>query len=140
MFWRLESNRIDDFLLLLANSIHFHFDPWIPSSQKSYEKPDIEAIKAGTETASNINQRLFYHRIGTPQSDDVLVFFDPENPLFKPAASISDDGKYIFLYIRKDSYPARKMYIGDLEAAGHAIITKDYEWNKLIDDFEGFEY
>ncbi|KAF8929428.1 hypothetical protein BGZ47_001060 [Haplosporangium gracile] len=102
----------------------------------SYEKPDIDAVKAGTETSSNINQRLFYHRIGTPQSDDVLVFFDPENLLYMPVANITDDGKYIILYIVKDSNPAQKLYIGDLEAAGHAIISQDYGWNKLIDDFE----
>ena len=105
------------------------------NASKSFEKPDVDAVKAGTETASNINQRLFYHRIGTPQSDDILVFFDPENPLYKPGANISDDGKYILLSIRKDSYPARKLYIGDLEAAGN-VIPQGYEWNKLNDDFK----
>ncbi|KAG0293686.1 hypothetical protein BGZ96_002477 [Linnemannia gamsii] len=101
----------------------------------SYEKPDIDALKAGTETSSSINQRLFYHRIGTPQSDDVLAFFDPENPLHLPVASITDDGKYLILHIVKDSKPAQKLYIGDLEAVDDAIITQDYEWNKLIDNF-----
>ncbi|GJJ71627.1 prolyl oligopeptidase [Entomortierella parvispora] len=102
----------------------------------SFEKPDVDAVKLGTETASNIHQRLFYHRIGTLQSEDILVFFDPENPLYKPAAKITDDGRYILLSIRKDSYPARKLYFGDLEAAGNAIITQEYEWNKVVDDFE----
>ena len=56
--------------------------------------------------------------------------------MYRPSADISDDGKYFLLSIRKDSYPASKFYIGNLEAAGNAIITQEYEWNKLIDDFE----
>ncbi|KAG0040784.1 hypothetical protein BGZ83_002443 [Gryganskiella cystojenkinii] len=129
-------NKLDDVIewVKFTQIVFTHDDQGFYYS--SFEKPDVDAVKAGTETASNINQRLFYHRIGTPQSDDVLVFFDPENPLYKPGANISDDGRYILLSIRKDSYPARKLYIGDLEAAGSAIITQDYKWDKLIDDFE----
>jgi hypothetical protein len=54
--------------------------------------------------------------------------------LYKPAANISHDGKYILLSIRKDSSPARKLYIGDLEAAGN-VIPHGYEWNKVNDEF-----
>ena len=103
--------------------------------QKSYEKPDIEAIKAGTETGSNINQRLFYHRIGTPQSEDVLVHLDTENPLYRPSAEISYDGKYILMSIVKDCDPTHQLYIGDLEAADN-VIAQGYEWNKLVDNFK----
>ncbi|KAF8983143.1 hypothetical protein BGZ46_010808 [Entomortierella lignicola] len=100
----------------------------------SYEKPDVDALKAGTETNSNIHQRLFYHKLGTPQSKDVLVHLDTENPLYKPTASISDDGKYLLMSIRKDCDPVFMLYIGDLEATGN-VITQSYEWNKLVDNF-----
>jgi len=34
----------------------------------------------GTETAANLNQKLFYHVLGTSQDDDMLVAEFPDNP------------------------------------------------------------
>ncbi|KAI1293285.1 hypothetical protein EDD11_008444 [Mortierella claussenii] len=104
----------------------------------SYERPDVDAVKAGTETGANRNHRLLYHKIGTPQSDDVLVYLDAENPLYRFVPQISDDGKYILMNIRKDSGPTCMLYIGDLEATGN-VISSGYEWNKLVDNFD-FRY
>ncbi|KAG0314380.1 hypothetical protein BGZ99_008170, partial [Dissophora globulifera] len=101
----------------------------------SYERPDVDAVKAGTETGTNHNQRLLYHKIGTPQSDDVLVYLDTENPLYRFVPKISDDGKYILMSIRKDSGPTCMLYIGDLETTDN-VISLGYEWNKLVDNFD----
>ncbi|KAG0331232.1 hypothetical protein BG000_011093, partial [Podila horticola] len=87
----------------------------------SYERPDVDAVKAGTETGANLNQRLLYHKMGTPQSDDVLVYLDTENPLYRFVPQISDDGKYLLMSIRKDSGPTCMLYIGDLETTGNHL-------------------
>ncbi|KAF9160373.1 hypothetical protein BGX21_002872 [Mortierella sp. AD011] len=101
----------------------------------SYEKPDVDTDKAGTETDVNINKRLFYHTIGTPQSEDTLVYLDTENPLHSPNAEISDDGKYILMTISRNCENANMLYIGNLEETG-SIVPRDYQWIKLIDNFD----
>lgn len=50
-------------------------------------------------TAKNENQQVFYHKIGTPQSADTLVYEDKANPQRFHNVSTSDDERYAFLYI-----------------------------------------
>jgi len=42
--------------------------------------PDQEGKSDGTETTANLNQKLYFHRIGSDQSQDVLCAEWPDNP------------------------------------------------------------
>ena len=61
---------------------------WTKSGQASWTKDGqgffysrYEEPKKGAEFQSlNFNSKLFYHRLGTPQSDDVLTYYRPEHP------------------------------------------------------------
>ena len=45
----------------------------------------------------NLNQRVMYHRVGTPQSDDVLVYKRPDHPEWGFQSDVTDDGRYLVL-------------------------------------------
>lgn len=48
---------------------------------------------------ANENHRVYYHRLGTPQSEDTLVYEDTEHPLYFHSVDVSDDGSTLFLYM-----------------------------------------
>lgn len=52
-----------------------------------------EDIDAGTETNSNLYHELYYHFLGTDQSQDILCWRDHENPKYMFGAEVTDDGK-----------------------------------------------
>lgn len=50
-------------------------------------------LDAGTETNANLYNQLYYHFLGTDQSEDILCWKDPENPKYSFGASVTEDGK-----------------------------------------------
>lgn len=52
---------------------------------------------AGTETNANLHHELYYHFLGTDQSEDILCWRDPENPKHMFGGSVTEDGKVLFL-------------------------------------------
>jgi prolyl oligopeptidase len=54
--------------------------------------------KAGeTFTSLNLNAKVFYHRVGTAQADDVLVYKRPDQPEWGFAAQVTEDGRYLVI-------------------------------------------
>lgn len=45
-----------------------------------YPRPSEDVKDAGTETDKNLNAFLCYHRVGTPQEEDVVCFKDADHP------------------------------------------------------------
>ncbi|GLJ04787.1 hypothetical protein SUGI_0003280 [Cryptomeria japonica] len=102
--------------------------------------PDGE-LDAGTETNINLNHQLFYHFLGTEQSEDILCWKDPENPEWLVGADVSEDGKYILLYITEGCDPVNRIYYCDLDTLPQGIESfkgkkEMLPFQKLIDNFE----
>ncbi|XP_047144510.1 prolyl endopeptidase isoform X1 [Hydra vulgaris] len=96
---------------------------------------DESSKQDGTETDANLNQKLFYHVLGTEQSEDILIAEFPENPKWMCNAEISDDGQYIFLTISESCDPVNKLYFFDLKTINYEIKGL-LEFQKIIDNFE----
>lgn len=47
---------------------------------------------------ANENHRVYYHKLGTPQSEDILVFEDKAHPLHFHSAYVPEDESVIFIY------------------------------------------
>ncbi|MBL8823151.1 MAG: S9 family peptidase [Planctomycetia bacterium] len=62
-----------------------------------------------------LNQKVYYHRVGTPQSDDVLVYERPDQPKWGFGAQVSEDGKYLVINIRIGTSALHKVVYKDLE-------------------------
>lgn len=60
-----------------------------------YPKP-----QAGTELSTkNENHQVYYHKVGTSQDADVLIYEDPANPQRFHQAFTDEDERYVFLNI-----------------------------------------
>jgi prolyl oligopeptidase len=90
-----------------------------------YEEP-----KKGAEfQALNFNNKLYHHRVGTPQVDDVLVYFRPEHPEWWYEPTVTEDGRYLVIITGLGTDEKYRVTIKDLaEPYGMPL--------ELIDRFE----
>jgi prolyl oligopeptidase len=63
-----------------------------------------DAPKEGEKlTGANYFQKLYYHRLGTPQSDDVLVAENRDDKEWGFGTEVSDDGKLLLITVWKSA-------------------------------------
>jgi len=80
--------------------------------------------------ALNINNAVYFHRLGDAQEDDVLVFEEPDHPEQRFYGQVTDDGHYLVITAAIGTDDRYQMTYLDLQAEGAEPVT-------LI---EGFDY
>lgn len=90
----------------------------------SYDKP-----KEGSQLSGLTEQhKLFFHKLGTPQKDDQLVFGGAKTPRRYIGAGLTEDERYLIISAA-NSTSGNELYIKDLSDANSAIIP-------VVDNFE----
>lgn len=64
-----------------------------------YSRYPAPADTANILSAKNENHQVWYHRVGTPQSADVLVYEDAAHPQRFHTVSTTDDERFVLLYV-----------------------------------------
>ncbi len=82
--------------------------------------------------AQNFNHAVYFHRIGTPQSADELVFATPEFPARSHVAEVSHDGRWAVITSSTGTDARHEINVIDLAARG----DKGWAAWKLIDGFD----
>ena len=89
-----------------------------------YDEPKEAALRE-----SNYFQKLYYHRLGTPQSEDKLIYDRPDNKEMLFGGSVSDDGQYLIITVSEGSSPKNRLYYKNLSQPDAPVV-------KLLDDFD----
>ena len=89
-----------------------------------YDEPKADALKA-----TNYFQKVYYHQLGTPQTEDVLVFERPDQKDWLFGGSVTEDGAYLIITIYQGTDTKNRVYYKDLKAKDAAVV-------KLLDDFD----
>lgn len=86
-----------------------------------------DAPKEGVYSAQNTNQKVYFHRLGTSQAEDKLIFEDKKNPLHYHHGGESEDGKWQFITSSAGTSGTQLLYKRSSEP----------KWRTL---FKGFKY
>ena len=118
----------------LVRWVKFSSVTWTADS-KGFFYGRYEQPKEGTELEAVLkNQRLYYHRLGTPQGSDVLVYERPDEPELGFGPTVTDDGRYLVLFVWQGTDRRNRLYVRDLSEPNAPFL-------KLFDAFDaGYTY
>jgi prolyl oligopeptidase len=68
--------------------------------------------------ALNENQAIYFHRIGTPQAADKLVYATPDRPKFNNSAEVTDDGAWLVITSSQGTDDRYEITLLDLRKPG----------------------
>ncbi len=67
-----------------------------------------------SQVSANRNMKLYYHRLGASQEDDVLVYERPDQPEWGFGATVTDDGRYLVITAWQGTDTRNRVYLADL--------------------------
>jgi len=109
--------------------IKFGGASWSADSKGFFYNRYDEPGKEGEFTSLNLNQKVYYHRLGYDQSEDELIHADPENPEWGFSPEVSENGNYLVLTVWKGTDSRYRVMYKDLSKPDSKLVT-------LIDTFE----
>jgi prolyl oligopeptidase len=89
-----------------------------------YDEPKGAALRD-----TNYFQKLYYHHLGTAQSEDKLIYERPDNKEMMFSGDVSDDGHYLIITVAQDTSSKNRLYYKDLTQPDSPVV-------KLLDDFD----
>lgn len=95
----------------------------------AYPRPE----KGKEFSNANENHQIYYHKIGTPQSEDRLVYEDKANPLYFHSAYIPEDEEWMFLTAAGQGL-GNALKVKNLKKGGDWVVmepSQDYEMSVM---------
>ncbi len=109
--------------------VKFSGASWTPDGKGFFYSRFDEPAAGAAFQSTNLNQKVFYHRVRTPQSEDVLVYKRPDEPTWGFGSTVTEDGHYLVISVSKGTDHKYRIIYKDLtEPYGMPI--------DLIDSFD----
>jgi prolyl oligopeptidase len=88
---------------------------------------------------ANYFQKLFYHRLGTLQSEDVLVYERPDEKEWGFSGDVTEDGTYLIISVWKGTDSKNLVFYKDLSTTDAPVVEliNIFEANYSFIDHEG---
>jgi len=89
-----------------------------------YDEPKSDALKT-----TNYFQKVYFHKLGTPQSEDQLIYERTDQKDWLFGGSVTEDGNYLVISVFQGTDSKTRVYYKDLRNNKSDVV-------RLLDDFD----
>ena len=101
---------------------------WAPDASGFYYSRYDEPAAGDEHEQANYHQKVYFHRLGTAQSEDELVYERPDQKEWGFGAEVTEDGRYLILSVWKGTSQKNGVFYREF-AAGSEVV-------ELLPDFD----
>ncbi len=112
--WRIKEVASGELLDDELKWLKFGGVSWTPDGKGLFYSRYDEPEEGAEFQSLNLNQKIYYHRLGTPQSQDVLVFKRPDQPEWGFSPEVTEDGRYLIITVWKGTDDKYRVFYRDL--------------------------
>ncbi len=113
----------------VLNHIKFSGVSWTSDGKGVYYSRYPEPNEKTKLEDTVYNQKLYYHELGTNQSEDKLVYERPDDKKMGIGGFVTEDGNWLLIFLRSGTARTNQVYFKDLR-------NEDSEILPLVDKFE----
>lgn len=113
---------------------------WSKDGKGFYYGRFEEPAKGDEFTAKNTDKKIYYHLVGTEQSEDQLIYERPDHPLWGLYAFVTDDGRYLIFSISQGTDTKNALFYRDLTLPNSEVVEllpnfdASYDYVSNLDD------
>jgi prolyl oligopeptidase len=128
--WRVRDIETGRDLPDLVRWSKFSSAAWSNDTKGFYYQAFAEPSSAAELTGTNYYAKLYYHKLGEPQSSDKLIYERPDQKDWQFDGVTTEDGRYLLVEVRKGAEDKNLVFYRDLKTPGAKIV-------ELVGVFEG---
>lgn len=107
-----------------------------------FDEPNTGNLDEAAQKTSKLEyQKVYYHFVGTYQSDDKLVFQNKDEANWMFITEVSNDGKHLMIYTTKNTDDIQLMDIADISEGIPKYEDANLNFVKIVPEWiAGFQY
>jgi prolyl oligopeptidase len=127
--WRIRDVRTGMDLADRLQWVKFSGASWTKDNRGFFYSRFDEPIAGQQLTQANYFQKLYYHRLGTPQGEDTLIYHRPDHKEWGFGGAVTDDGRYLIISISEGTERRNRVFYRDLQSPDRPVV-------ELLNDFD----
>src|SRR6266571_3402293 len=127
--WRVRDVRTGQDLSDLVKWSRFSSASWTKDGKGFFYSRFDEPQKENEFKGTLFFQKLYYHRLGTQQSEDELVYHRPDQKEWGFDGGVTDDGRYLIITITQGTDTRNRVFYKNLQNLGSTVV-------ELLNDFD----
>ncbi len=127
--WRVRDVRTGTDLPDEIHWVKFSSASWTKDNKGFFYSRYDEPSKSDELKGVNYFHKLYYHRLGTQQSEDTLVYQRPDQKEWGFEGGVTDDGAYLVIHVTQGTDTRNRVFYRDLHKPGSPVV-------ELLNDFD----